>query len=58
VKPTISRPALDVRCKRTSGRWIVVLKRSASAQVERFDTEAQAHSFRQHMLESGEVNAA
>lgn len=58
MKPTISRPANDTRCKRVSGRWIVVVKNGPHVKIERFDTEAEAHSFRQHMLNSEEVVAA
>jgi hypothetical protein len=58
MKPTVSRPANDTRCKRVSGRWIVVLKNGVHVKVERFDTEAEAHSFRQHMLNSKEVEPA
>lgn len=55
MKSTISQAAFDTRCKRVSGRWIVVLKSGHHVNVERFDTEEQAASFRQHMLESKEV---
>ncbi len=58
MKPTISQAAFDTRCKRVSGRYIVVLKNGIHVKVERFDTEAEAESFRNHMLKSKEVVAA